>query len=134
MKRRSKTHFKLTAQYLDKDSNTVQRLAYRSWHRVSRQEELLNGVEEIGDGSAEGLSAIGSAGQATVSFTPDAEGTGSGFLLDLLLSTLLNKQSRDGLVVPLFLVLDDMVALGCIQNGCYNLWVLFCIMGPVPPN
>ena len=66
---------------------------------MNREEELLNGVEEIGDGSAEGLSAIGSTGQATISFMPDVDGTGSGFLLDLLLSTLLNKQSSGSLVV-----------------------------------
>ena len=88
----------------------------------------------MGNGKDEGSSAIGDGGQAVISFIPNVDGTGSGSLLETLLSTLLNKQSSDGLVVPLFLVLDDMVALGCIQNGCYNLWVLFCIMGPVPPN
>ena len=35
----------------------------------------------MGDGGAEGSSAIGDGGQAAVSFTPDVEGTGSGSLL-----------------------------------------------------
>ena len=58
---------------------------------MNREEELLNGVEEIGDGTAEGLSAIGSTGQATISFMPDVDGTGSGFFMDSVLSTLLKK-------------------------------------------
>ena len=35
----------------------------------------------MGDGRAEGSSAIGDAGQEAISLTPDAEGTGSGSLL-----------------------------------------------------
>ena len=35
----------------------------------------------MGDGGAEGSSAIGDRGQAAVSFTPDVEGTGFGSLL-----------------------------------------------------
>ena len=33
----------LTVQYLEKYSSIVQQLAYRGWHRVNRQEELLTG-------------------------------------------------------------------------------------------
>ena len=33
----------LTVQNLEKYSSTVQQLAYRGWHRVNRQEELLTG-------------------------------------------------------------------------------------------
>ena len=33
----------LTAQYLEKYSSTVQQLAYKGWHQVNRQEELLTG-------------------------------------------------------------------------------------------
>eukprot|EP00069_Balaena_mysticetus_P011501 bmy_07152T0 len=33
----------LMSQYLEKCSSTVQQLAYRGWHRVNRQEELLTG-------------------------------------------------------------------------------------------
>ena len=35
----------------------------------------------MGDGRAEGSSAIGDAGQEAISLKPDAEGTGSGSLL-----------------------------------------------------
>ena len=57
---------------------------------MNRQEELLTGGgEEVGDGRAEGSSAIGDGGQAAISLTPDVDGTGSGSLLDSILSTLL---------------------------------------------
>ena len=36
----------------------------------------------MGDGRAEGLSAVGDGGQAAVSLTPDMDGTGSGSLLE----------------------------------------------------
>ena len=45
--------------------------------------------KRVGDGGAEGSSAIGDGGQAAVSLTPDVDGTGSGSLLDSVLSTLL---------------------------------------------
>ena len=53
----------------------------------------------MGDGRAEGSSAIGDGGQAAISFTPDVDGTGSGSLLDSILSTLLKKRSSDVWVV-----------------------------------
>ena len=56
----------------------------------------------MGDGRAEGSSAIGDRGQAAMSLMPDVEGTGSGSLLDSILSTLLKKQSSDVWVVALF--------------------------------
>ena len=56
----------------------------------------------MGDGRAEGSSAIGDRGQGAVSLTPDADGTGSGSLLDSVLSTLLKKRSNDVCVVALF--------------------------------
>ena len=56
----------------------------------------------MGDGRAQGLSAIGDGGQAAVSLTPDVDGTGSRSLLDSVLSTLLKKQSSDVWVVALF--------------------------------
>ena len=58
---------------------------------MSRQELLTGEGEEVGDGTAEGSSAIGDGGQAAVSLMPDADGTGSGSLLDSVLSTLLKK-------------------------------------------
>ena len=45
----------------------------------------------MGDGRAEGLSAIGDGGQAAISLMPDVDGIGSGSLLDSILSTLLKK-------------------------------------------
>ena len=45
----------------------------------------------MGDGRAEGWSAIGDGGQAAISLVPDVDGTGSGSLLDSILSTLLKK-------------------------------------------
>ena len=49
----------------------------------------------MGDGRAEGLSAIGDRGKAAISLMPDIDGSGSGSLLDSILSTLLKKQSSD---------------------------------------
>ena len=51
--------------------------------------------EEVGDGGAEGSSAIGEGGQAAVSLTPDMDGTSPSSLLDSILSILLKKQSDD---------------------------------------
>ena len=42
----------------------------------------------MGDGRAEGLSAIGDRGQAAISLTPDVDGTGSGSWPDSILSIL----------------------------------------------
>ena len=50
--------------------------------------------QEVGDGRAEGSSAIGDRGQAAMSLTPDVDGTGFGSLLDSILSTLLKKRDR----------------------------------------
>ena len=47
--------------------------------------------EGVGARRAEGLSATGDRGQAVMSLTPDADGTGSGYLLDSLLSTPFEK-------------------------------------------
>ena len=54
------------------------------------------------DGRAEGSSGIGDGGQAVISLTPDVDGTGSGSLLDSILSTLLKKRSSNIWVVALF--------------------------------
>ena len=48
----------------------------------------------MADGRAEGLPAIGDGGQVEISLMPDVEGTGSGFLLDLILSTFLKKKKK----------------------------------------
>ena len=58
----------------------------------------------MGDGAAEGSSAIGDGGQAIISLMLDDDGTGSGSLLDSILSALLKKQSRDVWPVGLFLL------------------------------
>ena len=56
----------------------------------------------MGDSRAEGLSATGDGGQAAVSVTPDADGTGSGSLLGT------NQSST--------LLLPDIV--GLMMHGC----------------
>ena len=82
----------------------------------------------MGDGRAERSSAIGDGGQAAISVTPDVDDTGSGSLLDSILSALLKKRSRDVWVVALFLlVIYDTVALNCILNGGCNLRVPFYV-------
>ena len=48
----------------------------------------------MGDGRAEGLSAIREGGQAATSLMPD-DGRGSGCLLDSILSSLLQNRSGD---------------------------------------
>ena len=45
----------------------------------------------MGDGRAEGSSAIGDGGQAAMSLMPDVDGTGAGSLLYSILSTFLKK-------------------------------------------
>ena len=70
---------------------------YNSWHTgagiewTDKKSYYLEEGEEVGDGTAEGSSAIGDGGQAAISLMPDADGTGSGSLLDSVLSTLLKK-------------------------------------------
>ena len=56
----------------------------------------------MGDGRTEGSSAIGNGEQAAISLMPDVGGTGSGSLLDSILSTLLKKNNP---------VMDWVVAL-----------------------
>ena len=46
----------------------------------------------MGDGRAEGSSAIRDGGQAAVSLTPETDGAGSGSLLDSILATHLKKK------------------------------------------
>ena len=58
----------------------------------------------MGDGRAEESSAIGDGGQAPISLMPDVDGTGSGPLLDSILSTLLKKRSSAIWVLAFFLV------------------------------
>ena len=55
----------------------------------------------MGDGRAEGSSTT-DGGQPAISLMPDINGTGSGSLLDSILSTLLKKRSRDVWVVAFF--------------------------------
>ena len=89
----------------------------------------------MGDGRAEGTSAIGDGGQAAISLTPDVDGTGSGSLLDSILSTLLKKMIQRCLgSSSFFLIIDDTVALDCILNGCCNLCVPFYVQVLCPQN
>ena len=45
----------------------------------------------MGDGGAEGSSVIGDRGRDAISLTPDVDGTGSPFLLNSVLSTILKE-------------------------------------------
>ena len=95
----------LILQYSTLKGTVVQ---YNSWHRVAgiewtgKKSYWLEEGEEVGDGRAEGSSAIGDGGQAAISLMADTVGTGSGFLLDSILSILLKKQSSDICIVALF--------------------------------
>ena len=60
----------------------------------------------MGEGRAEGSSATGDGGQAAISLMPDVDGTGSGSLLDSVLSTLLKKKNNP--------VMDWVAALSLI--------------------
>ena len=79
----------------------------------------------MGDGKAEGSSAIGDGGQAAMSLTPDVDVTGSGSAGFSSTCPLENTV----LVVSEFCSSchNDMVALGCILNGCCKLCELFYI-------
>ena len=74
---------------------------------MNRQEELLTGGGSgVGDGGAEGLSAIEDGGQAAISLTPDFASMGSGFLLNSNLSTL---QTNDPVASGCYAVLSRSV-------------------------
>ena len=53
----------------------------------------------MGDGRAVRPSTVGDGRQAAISLTPEVEGTGSGYLLDSIQSTILKKQSSDVWVI-----------------------------------
>ena len=55
----------------------------------------------MGDGAAEGWSALGDEGQAATSLTAAVPGTGFTSLLNSILSTLLKTQSSDVWVITL---------------------------------
>ena len=80
----------------------------------------------MGDGGAEGSSAIGDGGQAEILLMPDTDGTGSGFLLDLILSTRLKKWSSDVWVVAHFFYHENeshsVVSNSLRLHGLYSLW------------
>ena len=48
----------------------------------------------MGDGRAEGSSAVGDGGQAAISLMPDVDDTGSGFLLGWILSVATRQVAR----------------------------------------
>ena len=65
---------------------------------------------EVGDGRPAGSSAIGDRGQAAVSLTPDADDTGSGSLLDSVLSTILKRIQWCLGRSSFYLMIDDTAA------------------------
>ena len=76
--------------------------------------------EEMGNDIANWLSAIVDRSQVPISLAPDFHGLDSGSWLYLILSTVLKMQMITGQLFIL-LIIGDMVALGCILNGCCNL-------------
>ena len=50
---------------------------------------------EVGESRVERSSAIGDRGQAAISLSPEVDGTGSGSLLNSILSTLLRKKKSN---------------------------------------
>ena len=73
---KNKNIFNLTVQYLEKYSSTV-----NSWHTgagiewTGKKSYWQEEGDEVGDGRAEGLSAIGDGGQGAISHMPDVDGT-----------------------------------------------------------
>ena len=76
-------------------------IQYNSWHTgagiewTDKKSYYLEEGEEVGDGTAEGSSAIGDGGQAAISLMPDANDTGFVSFLDSILSSPLKKLSSD---------------------------------------
>ena len=70
----------------------------------------------MGDGRAEGLSAIEDGGQAAMSLTPDFASMGSGSLLNSNLSTLLEQMIQWCLGATLCLVAQSYPTLSYPQG------------------
>ena len=89
----------LFLQYSTLESSVVQ---YNSWHTgagiewTGKKSYLLEEGEEVGDGRAEGSSALGDRGQAAISLTPDIDDTESGSLLDSVLPFWKNNPVMSG--------------------------------------
>ena len=58
---------------------------------MGKKSYRLEEGEEMGDGRAVRPSAVGDGRQAAISLTPEVEGTGSGYLLDSIQSTILKN-------------------------------------------
>lgn len=75
------------------------------WHTgagtesISKRSYWLEEGEEVGDGRAKGLLAIGDGGQAVISIMPDADGTGS---VSFYLPSWKKRSSNVQVVVPFF--------------------------------
>ena len=99
-------------------TNTFIFTQYNSWHTgasmewTGKKSYWLEEGEEVGDGRADGLSAIGDGGRAAVSFMLDTDGTG----LEKMIRWYLGSSS-------FFLIIHDMVALDCILNTCVLFYV-----------
>ena len=84
---------------------------------MNRQEELLTGGGSgVGDGRAEGLSAIEEGGQAAISLAPDFASMGSGSLLNSSLSSLFEQMIQWCLGAMLCLVAQLYPTL-CYPQG-----------------
>ena len=98
-------------------SNSWQTGAGMEW--AGKKNYQLEEREEVGDGGAEGLSATGGGGPAAISLMPDADGTGSGSLLDAILSALLKKWSSD-----VWLIAPFSLHRWCGSTGLHPKWLL----------
>ena len=114
---------------LENYNHISQQLVYRaSTEWTSNKSYWLEERKEAEGGRAEESSATGDRRQAAISRMPNVDSPGSGSLLGSILSTLLKKWSNNVWIVAcFFLFTDEMVALDCILNRCFNICVPFYI-------
>lgn len=83
--------FNLTVQYLGKYNSSAQHLAYRGWHRRKRARVTTKGRRGRGTVELKDCRPPWEMEGKLRSLTLGVDGTGSGSLLDSILSTLLKK-------------------------------------------
>ena len=85
-------HKKIKRSFINLQYNTLKRrvVQYNSWHPgagmewTGKSSHWPEEGEEAGDGRAEGPSAVGDGGRATLSLLPDVDGAGSGLEIKIL--------------------------------------------------
>ena len=110
---------------LENYSHTSQWLAYRaSTEWTSKKSYWLEERKEAEGGRAEESSTTGDRRQAAISRMPNVDGTGSGFNSIYPVEKMIQQCLDSSLF---FLFTDEMVALDCILNRCFNTCVPFYI-------